>query len=373
MEFVAVTGENRLCACGESLKFFRSTSRYGKTCGSRMCLRGRSDQLKRERAAHSPRLACVGCGHLLGIFSGQRPGRRCPACAAIGRRGKKNKPAGPSIPCADCGALVWRGTKRCAQCERARRPSKNRTPRECAGCRVTFTPKKTGNKGLYCSRSCAFTHAAKWIKNGEPKREPKPQFCRVYFPSCRFCRCAFTARHAARMVCSDRCAADQAKTSSAARTVANRAAIKRACRCCEKMFTPQHQANERFCSDECKRTHSACLPSARAAKAIAKAKRNAKQKLTAVQSIDPYTIFRRDNWRCRACGCGTPLSLRGTNADNSPELDHVVPLSRGGQHTMDNLQTLCRLCNIFKADDDMETFVGKYFGQRRRPEPRIAA
>jgi 5-methylcytosine-specific restriction endonuclease McrA len=67
-------------------------------------------------------------------------------------------------------------------------------------------------------------------------------------------------------------------------------------------------------------------------------------------SVDPFRIFERDGWRCQACLIETPKSLRGTRLDNAPELDHVVQLAKGGEHSEKNCQLLCRLCNIDKSD-----------------------
>lgn len=46
----------------------------------------------------------------------------------------------------------------------------------------------------------------------------------------------------------------------------------------------------------------------------------------------------RHNHRCAACGEKKPLTV-----------DHVVPLSKGGTNTIDNLQPLCLPCNLRKA------------------------
>ena len=50
-------------------------------------------------------------------------------------------------------------------------------------------------------------------------------------------------------------------------------------------------------------------------------------------------VFSRDDHACQYCG------LRGANMT----LDHVVPRSRGGQHTWDNVVTACKSCNHRKA------------------------
>lgn len=50
-------------------------------------------------------------------------------------------------------------------------------------------------------------------------------------------------------------------------------------------------------------------------------------------------VFRRDGYRCRACGRAGRL-----------ECDHIIPLDRGGAALdMGNLQTLCRGCHIEKT------------------------
>jgi len=50
-------------------------------------------------------------------------------------------------------------------------------------------------------------------------------------------------------------------------------------------------------------------------------------------------VMERDE-TCRACG------REGT------DVDHIVPVSRGGQTTLENLQLLCRLCHIEKSRAD---------------------
>jgi 5-methylcytosine-specific restriction endonuclease McrA len=43
--------------------------------------------------------------------------------------------------------------------------------------------------------------------------------------------------------------------------------------------------------------------------------------------------------------------------DGSPNLatlDHIVPISRGGPNSLDNLRILCWPCNQDRADEDVE-------------------
>lgn len=44
------------------------------------------------------------------------------------------------------------------------------------------------------------------------------------------------------------------------------------------------------------------------------------------------------------------MELRGTQNDCSPELDHIIPLSRGGHHAHYNIQIACHKCNANKGN-----------------------
>lgn len=57
------------------------------------------------------------------------------------------------------------------------------------------------------------------------------------------------------------------------------------------------------------------------------------------------SILTRDNWTCQRCG---------NSVYNEPnlllEVDHIIPVSRGGKTEPNNLQTLCWKCNREKSD-----------------------
>ena len=87
------------------------------------------------------------------------------------------------------------------------------------------------------------------------------------------------------------------------------------------------------------------------AKKANRIKRKAIQRgATVAQTINPFLILDRDKWKCYLCGVKTPKELRGTYLDNAPELDHVIPLSKGGLHVESNLRCACRKCNAEKSD-----------------------
>lgn len=51
------------------------------------------------------------------------------------------------------------------------------------------------------------------------------------------------------------------------------------------------------------------------------------------------TVFHRDGGRCAQCG-----------SSDYPEFDHRIPRSKGGQNTVENIQILCRRCNLKKGN-----------------------
>ena len=68
------------------------------------------------------------------------------------------------------------------------------------------------------------------------------------------------------------------------------------------------------------------------------------QRALMTSSLRKY-ILQRDNYTCKNCG----LSV-----DKEPnlllEIDHIIPISKGGLTTEDNLQTLCWKCNRSKSN-----------------------
>ena len=54
-----------------------------------------------------------------------------------------------------------------------------------------------------------------------------------------------------------------------------------------------------------------------------------------------YDVLKRDNFRCQLCGkSGKDILL---------EVDHILPISKGGKTEWSNLRTLCKECNRGKG------------------------
>jgi len=58
-----------------------------------------------------------------------------------------------------------------------------------------------------------------------------------------------------------------------------------------------------------------------------------------------WSVLKRDNYRCVVCGASPAV-------DHSVrlEVDHIVPVAKGGSNDLGNLRTLCQNCNVGKSD-----------------------
>jgi 5-methylcytosine-specific restriction endonuclease McrA len=76
-------------------------------------------------------------------------------------------------------------------------------------------------------------------------------------------------------------------------------------------------------------------------------------------ALNRRAVFARDGHRCQYCGA---------TAEN---IDHVVPRSRGGTHTWDNVVAACRRCNSRKEDHLLHETNMALRRQPRIPRERI--
>lgn len=62
----------------------------------------------------------------------------------------------------------------------------------------------------------------------------------------------------------------------------------------------------------------------------------------------------KDTNNCYICGC-TVSDTAMQGSEFKKEYDHIVPLSKGGQHKLTNLAVCCKYCNRLKADKALST------------------
>lgn len=57
-----------------------------------------------------------------------------------------------------------------------------------------------------------------------------------------------------------------------------------------------------------------------------------------------FKILKRDNFTCQYCGAKAP--------DVELQIDHIIPVCKGGTNDIVNLTTACKSCNMRKSGND---------------------
>lgn len=198
------------------------------------------------------------------------------------------------------------GTKWCPRCQTYRTAS-------------AFTPDKQKRDGLasWC-KPCMAANARELRQ-----REPSIYLRLKVAAACVQCGSAFLADKRRTLHCSTEC---------------RRAGKKRADLVYQLRFPERHsEANRRY---RLRFPHKGREKSRmyRARKAAA-----------TVEPVPEKRVFERDGWICRICGEEIDRTLIWPDP-MSPSLDHIMPLVRGGPHTMANCQAAHLVCNLRKGD-----------------------
>lgn len=86
----------------------------------------------------------------------------------------------------------------------------------------------------------------------------------------------------------------------------------------------------------------------------ARISRSRKRSAPEVERVVSENVFNRDDWRCqlllKCYGRVVKRATRHQCQPNDAHIDHVLPLSRGGSHTYDNVVTACAACNLYKGN-----------------------
>lgn len=229
----------------------------------------------------------------------------------------------------------------------------------CVICGKQFTPKRR-KSGLCCSRECAFEYNRQRLK----KRDKDVKVC-------KYCGKEFIEHrlYLPNMYCSHECQVAEKKrlavihqeeltrkkqeaervrlmkkvTQLVKKTLKEKQKeIDRTCECpeCGKIFEGTGvQGGKRYCSDACRKR---------------KQNRGHDRRLNRCNirdnSITLKKLYERDGGVCQICGA--KLSFSGDpNSDEYPSIDHIIPISKGGDHVWNNVQLACRRCNTEKSDN----------------------
>lgn len=202
----------------------------------------------------------------------------------------------------------------------------------CRYCGKWYVP-KTNTRTTFCSRDCSFA----WMHDKKRFRQQLNGHARLREPrACDICGVELTGR--AKRFCSKACRKEAARLDAkrAWKPVEPRP-IK--CVVCEKTFHAKH--NRKYCKP-CRRMVN------RLRKATGKTRRRARIADALIESFNNHEVMQRDGWRCQICGRKILKSKQAPHP-RSATIDHIIPLSLGGEHSLRNVQAACRLCNSLKS------------------------
>lgn len=336
-----------------------------------------------------------GCPHEKPLKSNGHPRAKCHLCHPHGAQPRS------IVPCSHCGKVFMfdrkrhkgnRGAWYCSEECFAFSPGQNHrvrdlgrlgtlypTPRHCQNCGTYFSPARSRRSDIaFCSQACREHHRDKNDRRYLTGRTGRCAICgerkllkhKTNGKPNTVCLACHTAKvEKERQELEERRAREkfgkavasairrreEREKSMAARAERNRlkelerqkAILTNTCRCCGGLML-------RFiASGEATVQTQVCPPCAEANfkrnKATHRIARKAKQREVEVEKVDPILVFERDGWKCHLCGSPAPKEKRGTYADDAPELDHIITIADGGEHSYRNTACACRACNIRKG------------------------
>jgi len=279
--------------------------------------------------------------------------RHCSIKCSVAWSAKNRKPKPPQmlskscVVCSESFETTLPGKKTCsAKCQKERFNAKARklnnrirAIKPCGECGKSFGV--TVNKKHFCSKRCA-------NRNGHKQRSPHITESSRLLSSKRMKQIAARRRkctgcgHAYlqigkkllhKTLCKGCC--DVAKERNSRRT----------CEDCGVVYTKEKYQSSKRCS--------ACSD-ARRREVIRECKKRRGHRMRAKQKggdlFVSRDIFKRDLWRCYLCGTKVRVYATKRNMPDEATIDHVVPVSKGGEHSLANCRCACRVCNTLKSD-----------------------
>lgn len=262
--------------------------------------------------------------------------------------------------CKNCGKLFTtrqKGQAFCSlSCSSQWHGKSVRKQRICKYCGGQFF-NGNGHDPQYCSRQCAIyaRFGTPEERNARVSERQKLQEKRPK-PVCFFCWKPYDRNSPNQQYCSHECMYMASLNNK--REQWKEAYRPRTFRCeeCGTLVTTQcKDTHSKFCSESCAKKYGRRMEH----QTIRHKELTKRQKIIRKQQIrDNYiepvsysAIFKRANGICGICGL--PV-LYDKHIDNnwSGTIDHIVPLSLGGEHSMKNCQLAHRVCNSLKGKCD---------------------
>lgn len=273
---------------------------------------------RRKNSAH-----CVSCGSRLSKFKHKYCDDNCyraynrksdyeKNCLYCGSEIKWNHNTGPKMKYCN---------KSCRDNYSIAKRKKEKTNTKCGICGKYLTRLQTGRGQKYCSYACSGISLR--IAKGTTK-------------VCVVCGSDFEPKVKIHQCCSDKCARIKAGQTKATKP---RELIEKDCEICGTPFEYRYFGGANY-----PKYCGVCRPRLENDRSH---RRRITTKYQALEKIIDLYIFDRDGWVCQLCG--EPVYDKFSWPDPlSASLDHIIPISKGGEHTRSNVQLAHLGCNSRK-------------------------
>lgn len=222
--------------------------------------------------------------------------------------GKEARIVSRSLDSAFCSASCYSKAKYAAM---KRLTGAEEIPKNCLRCDKICPKPKRGKTGDYCSAHCRRLSTL------------------TAQATCERCGIAYTTWAVGSRWCSS------CRNSEAAKAANQKAGErKRNCRHCSAEFTPLIPV-QRFCSPSCNNRHWA-------------QRKQSSRRAAFVEDVSLGYLVERDNGICQICRESVDMSLAHPDP-LSASIDHIQPLSKGGEHSKQNCQLAHLGCNSAKG------------------------
>jgi 5-methylcytosine-specific restriction endonuclease McrA len=217
--------------------------------------------------------------------------------------------------------------------------------KNCANCGEQFTPRVSGRAQVYCTPACGFI--ARYPGELAAKRNP------VIQKSCDHCSAVFTTSIKAQHFCSSQCRYEDTKLRASIRWRTNNPLPDNWNYDCDECGVLVERALElgprnkgaygRFCA--------ICTKKRKVARYRKKTVR--RQGVVKPGNIHYLEVFHRDQGLCWLCNETVDPSLPRVSKLGGT-IDHVIPISRGGEDTLENCRLAHWICNNRKSNKIIE-------------------
>lgn len=258
-------------------------------------------------------------------------------------------------PCVICGKdfIPKSKTQLCcsSECARVKSAEHSRANRKYYNCQHCGKPfwKPDAFRKKYCSIEC---QNAERRSRSKPKEKPTPHYSR----ECAWCGKPFETNFKNKKYCCPECGYEGSKKLQRDQWAADYIPRKIVCKECGTEFiTECGNKHSVFCCKNCaeKYERRAEHKTSRHKAYMRGVKANREKQLATafIEEVSYDELFHRDHGSCRVCGL--PV-VYDKFADNnwSGTIDHIIPLSAGGEHSMSNCQLAHRICNSLKCKND---------------------